>query len=235
MSSRILRPEMGPPSNQALSIAALLGAAWCLVLSPIQSADSHPGMLASKPAIVVVFAPLVDVGEWVYEAIGRWLGTPYEFWGRLFAPVYLATAAGLVVLRRVIERPGLVRAATIAIGALVVGAIVDAGAYWSHGTPLQPILWSGGFAVELLALGVVLLAEAALGIGLLRGRHWPEGGVLLLGLAAVPLTMMLVDYMPHGAMLALAFSAAVVGVIAARRPDAGAWARGRSAFGHPSA
>jgi hypothetical protein len=166
----------------------------------------------------VAMAPLVDAAQAFYAAVGRGLGSPYEFWGRLFPPVYLGVAAGLLVLRRGADATGSARrAASLAIGASVVGAITDAGAYWSYGTPLQPILWSGGFAVELLALAVLGLAMVWLALAEIAAGRRVRGAILLAGLALVVPSMMAVDYMPHGALLPIVFAVAIAAFLGGRR------------------
>lgn len=204
-------------SDGVLAALALLAALWCLVLAPIQSADSAAGYAGPKPLIVVAMAPVVEAGAAIYAAVGRGLGSPYEFWGRLFPPVYIGVAAGLVVLRR---RAGsslaVRRAAALAIAAACIGAITDAGAYWSYGTPLQPILWSGGFAVELLAMAVLGLAILWVAFALVRAGRPLQGAILATGLALVVPSMLAVEYMPHGAMLPVSFAVAAAAVLEAR-------------------
>jgi hypothetical protein len=206
-------------SSRALAMLAFLAAAWCLVLAPIQSAVSAEAYQGPKPLIVMVMAPLVELAAAIHAAVGRGFGSPYEFWGRLFPPVYLGVAAGLAVVRRgagssIAAR----RAAALAIAAACVGAITDAGAYWSYGTPLQPILWSGGFAVELLAIAVLLLGLLWLAITLVRaGRHL-EGAILLAGPALVVPGMIVVRYAPHGVLLPVVIAVAIAAATAASRP-----------------
>jgi hypothetical protein len=179
---------------------------WCLFLSPIQSAIWNADEPGPQPMIVSLMGAVIDLGGPIHQAVGAPLGlTPYEFWGRLFLLVYLGAIAGVLVIRRRGPRGCLAR---IGIGVLLAGLLValvgDVAAYWAHGTALEDLLWSRGFAVELTGLLLVLIGTLLLGAALLRARMYAPG-VLLLGGAvlAVPMTFV-VRYIPHGTVLPIA-------------------------------
>ena len=200
-----------------LAAVAVAAALWCLFLAPIQSAIWNAGEPGPEPLVVVVLRPLIAIGDAVYAALGSVLGTPYEFWGRLFAPVY----AGMLAALALVARADNARGVRLARAAIVVALIADAASYWSHDTALG-FLWGAGFGIEL---GALLLT--VLGVIVISRSQWVAGerfaGVMLLaGVLLIVPSYLVVRYVPHGAVLPMAVALAVVATSIARRPTAAA-------------
>jgi hypothetical protein len=82
-----------------LTAGSIAGALWCLFLAPIQSAIWNADEPGPAPLIVSLMGAVIDLGGPIHRTVGAPLGlTPYEFWGRLFLPVYLGAIAGVLVI-----------------------------------------------------------------------------------------------------------------------------------------
>jgi hypothetical protein len=193
-----------------LTAGSIAGALWCLFLAPIESAIWNADEPGPAPLIVSLMGAVIDLSGPIYREVGAPLGlTPYEFWGRLFLPVYLGAIAGVLVIGRRRPHGRMGRASSgLLLGGLLVALAGDVAAYWAHGTALEDLVWSSGFAVELTGLLLVLIGTLLLGAALLRARMYAAGVLLLCGaVLAVPMTFV-VHYIPHGTVLPLAVAIA---------------------------
>lgn len=213
----------GMDRARVLTVLATLGALWCLFLAPIQSGVWNADEPGPPPIAVTLMAAVIDVGGRVHQALGPALGpalglTPYEFWGRLFVLVYLGAIAGVLIIRRRGPRGRLARTGSgLLLAGLVLALVGDVAAYWAHGTALEDLRWSRGFAVELTGLFLMLVGMLILGIGSLRARQHAVGALLLCGaVLAVPMTFV-VRYIPHGTMLPIAAALAGASWLLIRR------------------
>ena len=210
MSDGLGSDESDEVRVRLLTAGSIAGALWCLFLAPIQSAIWNADEPGPAPLIVSLMGAAIDLGGPIYRAVGAPLGlTPYEFWGRLFLPVYLGAIAGVLVIRRRGRADD---------WAGPVAACCSPVSWWRLRVTSPPtgrtgrrssdLLWSSGFAVELTGLLLVLIGTLLLGAALLRARMYAAGVLLLCGaVLAVPMTFV-VHYIPHGTVLPLAVAIA---------------------------
>lgn len=182
-------------------LAALI---WCAVLAPIQSeiwnADKTPLWLAG-------LTPLHAAASALYDAFAGTLPR-YDFFGRLFTVVYAGIFVGVAAAS---PTPGVSSFARWIVYASLVAAFVgDVTAYWFAGIGNAPLRALGFWKAEVPALGVAVLAIAAIGVSMMRSRVTAGGAVV----AATPLVALgataAIQYMPHGPVLALALAATIL-------------------------
>ena len=195
-------------------LAAMLGGALCLLLTPVQAAIFSR---ADAPPLVRAAGPLLDLADRFHGTLGPRLGLDaYYFYGRLFFLVYLAALAGLTGLhalqadRERRER----RWFRVVLVGLVIALVGDVVAYWGGSGDISESPVQGlAFTVEMLAVLVMLIGSVCYGRVTLRGDAlpgWAAWLLLIAGPAAIPVVF-LTGYIPHGAVLPFSLAMAVVG------------------------
>ncbi len=193
------------------AIAAVLGGALCLVLTPIQA---YVWSGEGAAPLVLACRPLLDLADDLYWGLGVRSGlTMYHFYGRMFVAVYALALVGLVALhtRQARAEGARERLWVRALAASVLVALVnDILSYWE--VPLLSRIPPFGFGVESLALLVALFSSGFYGWATLRAGVVPAWAAWSLALAfpiAVLATFRLIGYAPHGAMLPLSIAIAL--------------------------
>ena len=185
-------------------IAPLAALIWCALLAPVQSEIWNA---ERTPLWLVGLTPLHVAASALYNAFASTMPR-YDFFGRLFTVVYAGIFAGVAAPS---PAPGVSRIARWIVCASLIAAFAgDVIAYWFAGINNAPLRAIGFWYTEVPALGVAVLAMAAIGVSMVRSRI-TAGGVIV---AATPLIALgataAVQYMPHGPAVALAVAATIL-------------------------
>jgi hypothetical protein len=160
--------------------------------------------------------PVHDAAGLLYDAASLPGDQPYDFFGRLFLPVYVGVFFGFARARlSALGRVGRMLRALV-LFALAAAFAGDFIAYWLAGRSNDALRAIGFWWIEVPLLGVAIIGVAALGIIALREGARSVGA----GLAATPVaalgTTAALQYMPHGPMLALALAAVLAQTVRVR-------------------
>jgi hypothetical protein len=182
-------------------------ALWCAILAPVQSLIWNG---ANAPSWISAMTPVHDAARLLYDAASSPGDQPYDFFGRLFLPVYAGAFFGFARARlSALGRIGRMLRALV-LFALAAGLAGDFIAYWLAGRSNDALRAIGFWWIEVPSLGVAIIGVATLGIVALRAGARSAGA----SLAATPVvalgTTAALQYMPHGPMLALALAAVLV-------------------------
>lgn len=161
------------------------------------------------------------------RTIGRWLAergafsfaaneVVYFSYGRYFFLVYLLLIPTLMAChaRYGGEDKGRQRWYKLLLFALLTASIAD---FVSYGLGIfSDVLWNGGFAVEMVAFLVIVVAMLGYGRSLLHQPHAPRWLGRLLILAALLMPLMLFEpflaaYLPNSPVLPLVLAWAIIG------------------------
>ncbi len=204
---------------------ALVGALWALVLTPpMESVWVYDPPDTDWPGMRWVprtFGPTLE--SWGALSFGRPDLGPYEVYGKGFFVVYLAMMPlTLAVHRRYVASGGEARLERWTWRALWWGllcaALGDFISYWGMSAPgtVGTVLWSNGFAIEVLAILLLLLpGMTGYAVGLLVWPHLPWWSGLML-LTWIPVSVLILvyvsEYVPNAVVAPLAIIWALIGL-----------------------
>jgi hypothetical protein len=194
------------PWTYPIPVAATL---WCVLLAPVQSLIWNG---EKTPSWIANLTPLHEAAHALYSAASLAGDQPYDFFGRLFLPIYAGVFFGFASARLSALGRSARIARAVALLALTSGFVGDIIAYWLAGRGNDALRAVGFWQIEVPALTVAIVAAAVLGVAVWRSGAKPAGAIL----AATPVLAVgataALQYMPHGPMLALAIAATAAAV-----------------------
>ena len=214
--------------------ASIVGAVVGVLVTPFMASvweyDSYVVWSRTSSPVTRVFGPILE--SWGALSFGSG-DLPYEVYGKFFVFVYVLMLP-IVRYVHVLQSTSATsawerRTWRVLWIALIVAAIGDGMSYWgiSLPEPVGDFLWGGGFAVEILAMLVVLVTTTIYGIVSIRIRVIPIWSAVLLT-AIIPIGWFslagLTFYLPNGVVVPMSIIWASIGawVLVARpaTPDA---------------